>query len=75
MVHTLSEFNWKQDGHNLNKRGKFEHHLDHLVPIIYGFRNNIPPEAIADIINLELIPFKDNLSKSGKMYKGFYRSQ
>lgn len=38
--------------------------LDHIVSIKYGFDNNIPPETIARLENLRLIPWKDNLLKS-----------
>jgi hypothetical protein len=38
--------------------------LDHIIPISYGFDNNIPPEVIGGITNLQFIPWKDNLIKS-----------
>ena len=39
-------------------------HLDHIVPISYGFENNINPHLIASTDNLQIIPAKDNLKKS-----------
>jgi len=41
--------------------------LDHIIPIKYGFDNNIPPELIADISNLQMLPWKDNRTKSDKI--------
>jgi hypothetical protein len=49
---------------NCENRGKFEYHLDHIIPIIYGFNNNIPSHEMASISNLQFIPWKDNLHKS-----------
>ena len=38
-------------------------HIDHIYSIGEGFRNNIPPEIIADPNNLQLLSEKDNISK------------
>lgn len=43
------------------------YHLDHIVPISYGFLNGIPPEEIADISNLRFIPWLENIQKSNKL--------
>ena len=40
--------------------------IDHKIPIIYGFKNNIPPENIGHISNLQYISIKDNLLKGIK---------
>jgi len=45
------------------------YHLDHIIPIIYGFYNNIPADVIGDIANLQFIPASDNCSKSWKYEK------
>ena len=45
------------------------YHLDHIIPIIYGFYNNISADVIGDISNLEFIPAIDNCSKSWKYEK------
>lgn len=37
--------------------------LDHKVSIKYGFDNNIDPEIIGHIENLEMIPWELNRSK------------
>ncbi len=39
------------------------YHLDHIVSIRYGFDNNIPPEEIAVKENLQMLPWKENISK------------
>jgi predicted DNA-binding protein YlxM (UPF0122 family) len=52
---------------NYNKRGNSgvdgAYHLDHKFSIIEGFKNNIKPEIIGNIKNLEFIPWKENLKK------------
>lgn len=40
--------------------------LDHIIPIKYGFDNNILPSIIADVSNLQIIPWKENRNKSSK---------
>lgn len=55
---------------NYNKRGTYKnddsYHLDHKFSIIEGFKNNIEPEIIGNINNLEFIPWKENLKKRTK---------
>lgn len=56
---------------NYDKRGlagiSGSFHLDHIIPISYGYENNISPEKIGNINNLRFIPWKDNLKKSNKL--------
>lgn len=40
--------------------------LDHIISVAFGFKNNIPPEEIADISNLRMVPWKDNILKGWK---------
>jgi len=40
--------------------------LDHIIPISVGYEQGIPPDVIGDILNLQIIPWKDNLLKSNK---------
>ena len=47
-------------------RGKYKYHIDHRVSIRTGYLNNINPKSIAHIENLQLIPYKENLSKGSK---------
>jgi hypothetical protein len=51
---------------NYDKRGKTGYHLDHIIPVSYGYANNIPPEAIADISNLQMLPYDENIKKGNK---------
>jgi len=55
---------------NYNKRGQSgvdgTYHLDHKYSIAEGFKNNIDPEIIGNIINLEMIPWEENLMKNQK---------
>ncbi|MDR3503073.1 MAG: HNH endonuclease signature motif containing protein [Legionella sp.] len=37
--------------------------LDHIIPVYVGFKNKIPPEELADVSNLQIIPWKDNRMK------------
>lgn len=48
---------------NFDKRGWKDHHLDHIYPISMGYTNNIPPEKIGNIKNLQFIHHEDNMSK------------
>lgn len=48
------------------KRGFFNHHVDHMISIHYGFVNNISAENIADASNLRMIYYKDNMRKGIK---------
>lgn len=54
---------------NYNKRGKLSrnpgaYHLDHIIPIKFGYDNNISPHYIGHIDNLRFIPALDNISNS-----------
>ncbi len=49
-----------------DKRGFKSYHLDHKISIWHGFKNNIDPSIIANIDNLEFIPYKDNMRKGIK---------
>lgn len=42
-------------------------HLDHKVPIIWCFKNDVPPEVAAGLQNLQMLPVVENLQKSGKL--------
>jgi len=52
---------------NSDKRGKAgvnnAYHLDHIVEISEGYVNRISPEKIADISNLQFIPWEENMKK------------
>jgi hypothetical protein len=39
-------------------------HLDHVLSIVEGFRNNVPPEVLGSIHNLRMLEGNMNRSKS-----------
>jgi hypothetical protein len=55
------------DLENFEKRGRAGiegvYHLDHIVSVWTGFQNKYPPNQIADITNLRMIPWLDNQKK------------
>lgn len=55
-------------------RGPKCYNLDHIVPIIYGYLNNLPPEKIGDITNLRFIKAKDNIDKGSRMTEESHRT-
>jgi 5-methylcytosine-specific restriction endonuclease McrA len=67
-VRILTEQNAHLIPNNIEtKRGlagvKGAHHIDHIIPITKGYKNNITPEQIADVSNLQFIPWEENLKK------------
>lgn len=52
---------------NHDKRGitgvNGAYQLDHKYSIYYGFKNNVPPEIIGNIVNLEFITWEENRLK------------
>lgn len=44
--------------------------LDHIIPVKYGFDNNIAPEIIASLDNLQMLSWEDNLKKGCEIYNG-----
>lgn len=43
-------------------------HLDYKYSILEGYKNNISPEIIGNIKNLEFIPWEENIKKRTKNY-------
>jgi len=48
---------------NSERRGFRDYHLDHIVPIKYGWKKGINPHLIASIDNLRFIPYQENMEK------------
>lgn len=44
--------------------------LDHIVSVHHGFVNNIPPEELAKLENLQLLSWEENRRKGYKIYDG-----
>ena len=58
---------------NYKKRGNHAYdedvyHLDHKISVMYGFLNNIEPEIIGDIDNLQMLKWDENISKGSNCY-------
>jgi len=56
---------------NIEKRGRCDinpnaYHLDHKISIHDGFFKNIPYEKIGNFKNLQMLPWRENLSKGRK---------
>ena len=51
---------------NINLRS-INYHLDHIIPITYGFYNNIDPCIIGGFDNLQIITSIENLKKNTKI--------
>lgn len=52
---------------NFDLRSFRGHHLDHIIPISYGYKNKISPEKIGNIKNLQFIPWEENYKKGSKV--------
>lgn len=68
LVRRLTEKTYRLNKDIINplnlKRGVFEYHLDHKLPIIEGFLQGLPPAQLAAIDNLQMLTSTQNLSKS-----------
>jgi 5-methylcytosine-specific restriction endonuclease McrA len=70
-VHRLSQKIYEENKSIINPYNKSRtlcgvddgYQIDHIIPIRYGFENNIPPEEIARLENLRMLPWKENLIK------------
>lgn len=55
---------------NYDKRGRCgvegAYQIDHIISIDEGYKKNISPKEIGDILNLQMLKWEDNLSKSNK---------
>jgi len=69
-AHELTRLEYNKNKHIINPknlpRGKAgvvgAYHLDHIVPVRFCFDNNIPLEVCAHISNLQMCPWRDNIS-------------
>lgn len=71
-VWELTENSFKENKSRLengDKRGFKQYHIDHIIPIAYGYKNNIPAETIAHIDNLRMLYHKENMIKGAKITK------
>jgi hypothetical protein len=54
---------------DIHLRGWKQKHIEHIVPISYGLKHNIPPCLIGSIDNLIMLDRKDNMIKGRKLTK------
>jgi transcription elongation factor Elf1 len=63
----------KLPNYDPSKRGKSgivgAYQIDHIIPVKYGFMNKIDAKIIADVTNLQFIPWEEN-NKKGAKYDG-----
>lgn len=63
----LTEKEYQQNKANINPnnlpRGINQYHLDHIVPLWFGFLNNIDPVLLSKIENLRMMWYKDNIKR------------
>ena len=48
------------------ERGLYTNHLDHIYPVIEGWKNKISPKLLSSYKNLRIISSNDNLSKGDR---------
>lgn len=71
LVRKLSNQNYKKHKNIINPNNYTRGlnrgwHLDHKVPIIECFKQGWSPEKAADVKNLQMLPWNENLSKGSK---------
>lgn len=47
----------------IENRGFKAYHIDHITSIWFGYKHGISVERIADLSNLRMLPYKDNMRK------------
>lgn len=69
IVKRFTEYNFRKYYYEINpdkkRRSKNKWHLDHIYPIIEGWKNKIDPILIANKKNLQMLWCRDNHSKCG----------
>ena len=66
LIRNKSHANWRNEHGEIIGRRHAGVHLDHKVPIIYGFNERISPEVMSDLLNLQLLDYHLNISKGGR---------
>lgn len=75
LVDKLSEINYVKHYDIINPEHKPRtkcgvvggYQLDHIYPVYEGYINNIPPEEVAKVENLRVIPWEENQRKKHKL--------
>lgn len=58
-IHIMKDF---------DKRGFLNYHIDHVISIRTGFKNNFPLSLIANIMNLQMLSKEENQNKKNDCY-------
>ncbi len=74
-VHRLTRHVYEANAHIINPHNHPRtlagvpggYHLDHKVSVRYGFDNGWPPEQLATVDNLQMLPWRDNVRKGSKV--------
>lgn len=70
-VYAESEKSYRANKHLINpnnlRRGHTDWHLDHIVPVIQCFKHGVPVEKASSAINLQMLPYGENIRKHGKL--------
>jgi transposase len=71
-VHRLTRYTYEKYKGEINPNNysrticgvKNGYQLDHIIPIKFGYENDIPPEVLAEKSNLRMLPWKENLMRN-----------
>ena len=74
-VQILSKQTYRKHKHIINPNNVIRdragvdgaYHLDHIVPIRYCFEHNIPAEICADMSNLQMLQWRENISANKRL--------
>lgn len=56
----------EREKHKLDKKD-FKNVIDHIIPIIYGYRNKIEAHKIGGLNNIQMLTSSENLRKGSKV--------
>jgi len=48
-------------------RKRLGHTVDHIVPVSWGFKHDLPPERIGSAANLNVVPWTENVAKAAQI--------
>jgi hypothetical protein len=67
IVRYHTEQTYRENYYHINPndlvRDRYAYHLDHIYPIIEGWKNKVPPKLIASKHNLQMLWWKENHGK------------
>lgn len=77
-VTKLSRIAYKENKHTINPHNlptgragtEGAYHIDHVVPIRYCYDHDIPPNICADVSNLQMLGWRENVGSRDKLKEG-----